>query len=106
MRNEKFLRLFECSDRLFAAHAREVVEEIGKRMIVLDVVEQSLQRRSRTHEHRSATENLRVGVDDLICHRHDHGIIPDVRASFDRMRNLTSAELRICSRRDRGIVPI
>lgn len=68
MRNQQVLRLLESRYGLITGHAREILEEIRKRMAAFDVVEQSLKRDSSADKNGRPAEDLRIGVYD--SHRH------------------------------------
>lgn len=62
--------LFEEGDRLFAPHARKIVEELCDGFAAFEIVEESLRGIACSHEDRRAADYLGVGMRDLIrAHR-------------------------------------
>lgn len=81
MRNQQFLRLFECGDGLLPRDGWEIVEEVGKRMAALEIVNQGLHRHPCPDEYGRAAKNLGVGVDDLLRVVHVQMIAPVVEGA-------------------------
>ena len=61
--------------RLFARHARKVLEELGQRMASFDVVEESLKWNPRADEDWRSAENLGIGVYDSVAAFHGFGVM-------------------------------
>ena len=58
------LRLFKGGDRYRSAHGREIVQKFFERVPALDVVNQCLNGDPRTDENRSASEDVRIRMDN------------------------------------------
>jgi hypothetical protein len=61
---QKLLGLFECSDGRFARNAKKSHQKVFEGFSTLKVVEQRLDRHSRSAKHRSSAENVRIPNDN------------------------------------------
>ncbi len=56
------LQVFQYADRERAVDRRKVVEELGERPIVFEVVQQRADRNTRSDEHWRSAQQFRIGV--------------------------------------------
>src|SRR3954449_6484358 len=65
-RDERLARLFQKRERLLAADARIVFEEVLDRVAAFQEIDQSINGNAGSDENGSTAEDLGVGVDDLL----------------------------------------
>lgn len=58
--------MFECGNRLLSRHRGEIVEEVRQGMATFDVVDQSLDRHTRSDEDGCPSEDLGIALNDLL----------------------------------------
>ena len=66
IRRDDFSREFECSNCLLTRYGRKRVEKYVKTVASLEMVEEDLDRDTRAYEHRSAAQDVRIAVHNLL----------------------------------------
>src|SRR4051794_9666516 len=102
-RDERLARLFQKRERLLAAHARIVFEEVLDRVAAFQEIDQSVNGNAGSDEDGSAAEDLGIGVDDLFrVHKSKQDNAtparpsPEWQACRRRTRRRTGGARRVC----------
>ena len=61
------LGFFKHGNNLLLIHGREIIKEVINSVTSLQIVNQGLKRHARSHKHRRATKDFRIGMDNY-CH--------------------------------------